>query len=600
MTVPNITQPQIGQPKAPTAGTDASPKVKMPPGFKFKPDGLWFENDRESGPIRICGPIRVEAKTSDDRGNNWGLLLSWLDDDGLEHRWAMPRSMLSGDTGELRAVLLDQGLYVSPSRKARDRLCDFLASVDVDARTCAVDRVGWQDGAFALPDRTIGDSCSRRIIYQGPARFDHPYLEAGTLDDWSTGIACHGVGNILLAVAISSAFVGPLLGLLDEEGGGLHFRGPSSIGKSTALIAAASVWGEPRRFVRQWRATTNGLEGVAVQHSETLLCLDELGQLDPREAGIVAYLLANGTGKARAGRSGAARASATWRTLFLSSGEIGLAELAARDGRGIARPGAGQEVRILDIDADAGAGLGLFHVVNAAEGAEALARKIKDGAASSFGIAGPAFVKALIAKGLDPCCNFARKGIKDFVSKHLPKDAGGQAHRAARRFALIAMAGELAQKLGVLPWSAGEAERAAALVMARWLSERGGAGALEDRAAIAQVRAFIETHGASRFEMIGKNADESERLGDGRPVNNRAGFCKIIANTETREHYILREAWKEVCVGIDAKRTAHVLAEHKMLRRDRDGGTTCPVNLPTIGKTRVYVILSTLLTDGCG
>ena len=577
--------------------TEDGPKVKMPFGFRATVDGIVFDDGGEAGPVRVCGPLDVLAETRDDRGSNWGLLLAWRDNDEREHRWAMPRSMLAGDGVEIRAALLDQGLTISSGRKARERLNDFLGSVRVDATAWAVDRLGWQDGCFALPDRTIGETPGKRVIFQNANAHDHAYHEAGVLEEWQAGVACHGIGNSRLAVAISAAFVGPLLGLLGEEGGGLHFRGPSSIGKSTALIAAASVWGQPHRYVRQWRATANGLEGVAVQHSETLLCLDELGQLDPREAGGVAYLLANGSGKARAGRSGAARAPATWRAFFLSSGEIGLADLAVRDGRGTVRPGAGQEIRILDIEADAGKGLGLFDAVGGAASAEQLARTVKDAAGVSYGAAGPAFVAGMIAMGIDASRAYVAKGIDAFAAEHLPENAGGQAWRAARRFALVAMAGELARELGVLPWPEGEASRAVAGLMRHWLAGRGGAGASEDAAAIAQVRAFLELHGSSRFEVIRDTNEGQEVLGDGRAVVNRAGFYRMDQSIGQRVFYIMREGWKEVCGGIDPKRTARLLAQCGMLRKDRDGGSTCPVNLPTIGKARVYVVLPSIFTD---
>jgi hypothetical protein len=59
---------------------------------------------------------------------------------------------------------------------------------------------------------------------------------------------------------------------------------------------------------------------------------------------------------------------------------------------------------------------------------------------------------------------------------HLPKGADGQVSRVARRFGLVAAAGELATGLGVLPWPEGEAERAAARCFGDWLRARGGAG----------------------------------------------------------------------------------------------------------------------------
>ena len=68
-----------------------------------------------------------------------------------------------------------------------------------------------------------------------------------------------------------------------------------------------SVWGcsdSQQGYLRQWRATSNGLEGVAALHCDSLLVLDEISEVNPREAGLIAYMLANGQGKARAGRLG--------------------------------------------------------------------------------------------------------------------------------------------------------------------------------------------------------------------------------------------------------------------------------------------------------
>ncbi|KEQ53062.1 DUF927 domain-containing protein [Sphingobium chlorophenolicum] len=353
----------------------SAPEAKLPFGFSIRRDGVYFDAGDDNPPTWICSPIRFLAQTRDDRGASWGLLMAWKDEDGRDHRWAMHKAMLAGDGAEIRASLLDKGMRLGTTQKAKSKLLDLLATVTIDSRAMAVERVGWTDGAFVLPDITYGDRPQNRVIYQGAAQFDHPYRANGTLEDWQKLVARYGAGNSRIAVALSAAFVGPLLDLLGEDGGGLNYRGASSIGKSTALFAAASVWGAPS-FVRQWRATANGLEGVAAQHSETLLCLDELAQLDGKEAGSVAYMLANGVGKARAGRSGALRSPARWRSFFLSSGEISLADLAGRDGKGGRRRAAGQEIRILDIEADAGSGLGLFNALHDAPNGGVLSQRI--------------------------------------------------------------------------------------------------------------------------------------------------------------------------------------------------------------------------------
>ncbi|WP_164186520.1 DUF927 domain-containing protein, partial [Stenotrophomonas maltophilia] len=112
-----------------------------------------------------------------------------------------------------------------------------------------------------------------------------------------------------LVLAVSAMFAGPLLHFTGATGGGFHLVGGSSSGKSTALRVAASVVGPPE-YAREWRSTANGLEGVAVLHNDATLILDELAQIDPKQAGDAAYLLANGNGKSRANRAGEARAAA--------------------------------------------------------------------------------------------------------------------------------------------------------------------------------------------------------------------------------------------------------------------------------------------------
>src|ERR1019366_3480339 len=119
------------------------------------------------------------------------------------------------------------------------------------------------------------------------------------------------------------------------ESGGVHFVGATSTGKSTALMVGGSVLGGGGRngFVQSWRATANGLEAVAELHNDLTLFLDELSQIDPHVAAETAYLLGNGSGKIRMSRSIGARKKLSWTLLFVSAGEITLADHAQSVGK---------------------------------------------------------------------------------------------------------------------------------------------------------------------------------------------------------------------------------------------------------------------------
>jgi putative DNA primase/helicase len=547
-------------------------------------DGYYIVSSSDGGaPLRYCSSIEILAKTRDKNGGSWGLLVEVIDSDGKAHRLAIPQSWLAGDGSEVRAALMDLGLFISHTPKGRSAFMEFLSLAHVVGRAIAVPKVGWSGITFVLPDLAIQNGTAKEIvIYQGADALDHVYGRQGTLQDWQDAVACYGPGNNRLIFAISAAFVGPLLSLLGEEGGGINFRGSSSIGKTTLLASAASVWGDSS-FVRQWRATTNALEGICLQHNETLLCLDELAQLDEREAMNVAYMIANGMGKARAGRSGQLRAAARWLTLFLSTGEISLSDLAGRDSRGTKRSAAGQEVRVLDMEADAWKGMGVFEELHDAPSPEALSRKIKEGASKAYGTAGPIFVERLCILR-DNHLGFAAREIARFVKERVPIKADGQVARGARRFALVAAAGELAIRLGVLPWLMGDARAAAEIAFEQWLNGRGGTGSAEDREAITKVRAFLEMHGSSRFEAM-EPVDTEPR------TFNRVGFWR--EGEAGREFLVTSEAWRaEVCAGMDANRVAKVLATHGLLKKDTAGRNSITVTLPGLGKARCYVISS--------
>src|SRR5690606_33712284 len=115
----------------------------------------------------------------------------------------------------------------------------------------------------------------------------------------------------------------PLLRPLAMSGGGFHFWGQSSRGKTTLLTIAGSVWGGGGNdgFVRNWRMTDNGAEGLIADHNDILLPLDELTLVAPEMAAELYYMLANGHGKARAKKDGTAADTTQWKALVLSSGE---------------------------------------------------------------------------------------------------------------------------------------------------------------------------------------------------------------------------------------------------------------------------------------
>jgi putative DNA primase/helicase len=580
-----------------TGATDESsqPKPKIgavSSGFRLTDDSVVYSDlDPDKEPILICGRLEVAALTRDTKSEGWGRLLRWRDSEGREHDWAMPMSLLAGDGNEYRARLLDGGLFLAPGRKARDLLTVYLQTTRPEARALCVARIGWHDDSFVLPGSTIGPEGAGTVLFQTPFETDHYVNVSGTAEDWRNNVGRFCSGNSRLILAASCAFAGPTLSLVGGESGGVHFIGATSTGKSTALLVGGSVIGGGGRngFVQSWRTTANGLEAIAELHNDLTLYLDELAQMDAREAAETAYLLGNGSGKTRMSRNIGTRKKLSWSLLFMSAGEITLADHAQTAGK---RTKGGAEVRLLNIEADAGAGLGLFEKIHGAESPDAFARQLKDAARRFFGAPIRAYLEILAADRATVEAAL-RNFQADFLDRHVPAGASGEVFRAAQRFGLIAAAGELATDSNLTGWEPGEASGAAACCLASWLAGRGTTGAGDAQAAVAQVRRFLEAHGASRFQVardsIGDPSEENQF------VVNRAGFRRKTAEGDT-EYLVLPETFKaEVCAGFDYRLVARVLEERGFLERQPPDLTKRVRLSGNLGLIRAFSINASIL-----
>lgn len=387
--------------------------------------------------IPIASPVQVLAETADEQGRGYGRLLEWRDSAGRVRQWAMPvRALVPRNGEEVFAALLDAGLpFIELSHKRR--LAAYLMNCQPKRRITCVERTGWHGHAYVLPGGAIGPD-AEGVILQTAGYTAGDFTERGTLTGWQQGVAGLAVGNSRLCFALSLAFAAPLLSLVGMEGGGFHLKGESTDGKTTVMKAAASVYGHPDRYAQTWRATGNAIEGIASRRNDALLCLDELGELDGREAGQTAYMLANGQGKGRSKQDGELRERKAWRLLFLSTGELSLEDHAASAGKCTQ---AGMEVRTIQIPSDTGHH-GAFEWLHGLDGGRSFADALKTNSEEHHGIAFRTYAQALAqAQAMDEHRERLRAEIKQLATELIPKGAGNQVSRAINRFALVAAAG---------------------------------------------------------------------------------------------------------------------------------------------------------------
>ena len=559
--------------------------------FHLLEDGLYYIEQTKDDEYKryISSPIKVLAQTRDTTNNAWGRLLEWHDADGVKHTQALSMELFQSDGVELRKALAYQGVIIAPDGKARNLLQSYLMSYPTETRALCVDRVGWHDNVFVLPNEQIGQhENDDLIVYQTTQGIDSNYQSKGTLELWQSNISKPIASHSKLVVALSSAFAGQLLAPLEQQtGAGVHFKGQSSKGKTTALYVGCSVWGKPSQYCKTWKSTGNALEHTAYIHNDGFLALDEIGEVaNPKELGNIAYMLANGKGKARLTKQITAKPSYAWKVIFLSTGEKSLKEIMQENGQ---KTKLGQEIRLIDIDIDQSE-YGLFDQIDFAEDGAKQSRLLVERSNQSYGVAGMEWLKYL-THDKEKVITQAKQLLEQYHFELAVEHKQGHIVRVANAFALIAVAGELATQAGITAWQTGTAINAVKTVFNEWVNSFEYVGDYQTKEYILHVKAFFEANESSRFEAITPDPDHIEK------IINRVGYWKI-ENGE-KLFLVLPEQFKnEVCKGQDSRKVAKALLIEELIEHDT-GKNTKTVRLPSRSKAiRVYAVKDAIFSWG--
>lgn len=580
----------------------------LPQRFHNTADGLFAlstPGETDGARSRVGDAVYVDALVRSGEGTEWGKLVRWHDPDSNEHQQVVQLSALQGDGLEVSRTLANGGLMTEPGPRARNLLLEYLASERPEKRITIVPCTGWHgpEGAkvYVMPHATIGTAPGGSETVLSLERITGSNAHRGTVEDWKARVGRYCSGNSRLLLACSMAFASILLPFSRVEGGGLHIVGPSSIGKTRVARAAASVCGGAD-YMQRWRVTINGLEAIAARHNCALLILDEMGQVDPREVGESSYMLGNGQGKQRATKVGGAAHRQSWRLLFLSTGEVGLSQHMAAAGKSVR---AGQEVRLAELQADADRGLGIFDALHGHATGAALSDAIMAGCSEAYGEVGVEFIRRCTAEQ-GSLRDLVASGTREFLAEcgrvfGSSGELGGQAHRVCERFALKAVAGELATSWELTGWQPGEARAAIVRCFGEWLAARGTSGDTEPKVILDRLREFISRFEDSRFVDIDAREVALDAPAHRKLVQNRAGWRKRFDGDE-REYLIEPQVFKrEIFAGFDAASVCRVLAAAGCLQSLEEGGKTRYTLHRHLGDThgrrRVYVITNKLWAD---
>lgn len=456
--------------------------------YENRSDGL-FKKEAKSGSsfVKLCDALELVAHTRTVEGDDWGIWIKFNDADGTPHDLVLPRKLLTQGR-RVEELLQASGLhvYVLSGNSGKCPLAEFLNAVPMDAlpRAVSVTRGGFISDAFdcyVFGNNQVLSMTGTEPVTPTSADCAAVLTEKGTLEEWQANVATPALHSKRLMFGLSVALAAPLLQILDLPCVTFHLNGTSGDGKSSILMAMASVYGDKER-VTGWDKTKNGFEAVAVRHNNQPLIIDEIGQGEAESLNYVAYQLNNGVGKDRMTRTTAWRKAPRWSLIALSAGEFPLSEmkrLKSRNGR--AHTATGERVRFICIPCDAGQGLGVLDSLpggmtddKAANDAQRVALLARVSSFKATGVAGHKYLMELMQDVRDNGREALKAQYREFEEEFIARvGRGGLApteRRVIRHFAAVAFAGELGIDYGVFgtEWQENDALDAAITCFEAW------------------------------------------------------------------------------------------------------------------------------------
>lgn len=285
-------------------------------------------------------------------------------------------------------------------------------------------------------------SNSTEIVFRGADDGDDQlagvYRSAGSLENWRSAIAelaGYPKAILLLLASLST----PLLRLFNVPNYFIETCGPTSTGKTTAIMVAGSAWGRPSLRTRD--SVIDSYDNTRTWNSRAMEVRNDLPNFVDdtktarRKEQVVQmiYDIASGRGRGRGSREGT-RVTDHFSTASISSGETPATSF-TQD--------AGARARAIILWGSP------FGRADAANGT--VVRRIMSAIEGNFGHAGPAFVQYLL--NYQEKWNSWLQRFQQLQGQYV-RLAGDNSvvGRQAQHFALLAVTAEIACHAGVLTW----------------------------------------------------------------------------------------------------------------------------------------------------
>ena len=375
----------------PEAIKGAPVNLECPEGWAYSEKGIFLIGKNYSETLICRTPIILTQRLKSLDTGEEKIEIAFLRDGGWQ-RAIFQRSTIFTARGITQ--LADLGCTVT-SENAKP-LVGFLQAleaknIELIAKADATATFGWQKGNRFVPGLDDGIVLD---IDANQRPMAEAYMQQGTLEGWTKLMEPHRIRDKFRFI-LAAGFAAPLLRIIKQRIFFVYNWGGSKGGKTAALKAALSTWGDPDRLMINFNATQVGLERTASFFCDLPLGIDERQLAGRNQDSLerIVYMIASGTGKIRGSKNGGIQATRQWRTVALATGEEPISKETSQTG---------VSTRVLEVYG------GPFDN-------EVEASLMHQRCADDCGNAGPAFIEKLVQMNEDTIRE-AYQEMTDFVS----------------------------------------------------------------------------------------------------------------------------------------------------------------------------------------
>lgn len=359
--------------------------LDIPEGWIVRATGVFKENTGAKAEIEpetlICRtPLLIARRLKAIDADGEKVQLTFLRDG----HWHF-ETMLRSDAFNNRSIvsLANRGCTISSSNASK--VVEYLTALEqtnLDNIPVAesASRFGWHAGNRFFPghagELTMDLDYAQRSTAEAMSA-------SGTLEQWLDLMRPHRE-RFRFRFILAASFAAPLLKIVKGRNFMVYNWGGSRGGKTAALKAALSAWGDPERMMISFNSTQVALERMSALFCDLPLGIDERQLAGSSQSWLekIVYMLGSGVGKARGAKAGGLQRTETWRAIAIATGEEPLSQENSQ---------AGVSTRVVDIYG------GPFEEESDASNMHRMSGAL-------YGTAGPAYIGKLLEKSWKDVC----------------------------------------------------------------------------------------------------------------------------------------------------------------------------------------------------